>query len=187
MGYQKLQGPRWVMHWLPISKQRGCGRDPSSKARLRSVERTVGFVSEALGFDPELRGLKRQEARSVVEYMHGSLGMKAATCSRYLNDLRAVFNHGCAEFDLIRQTPNPFLGLNPKADRISAKIEKRQPLTTSEIDAVTRSTERSFKQGPLQHMAIVGWDRSKESRGGRPQDNGRSARSRHTTHLHRTT
>lgn len=77
------------------------------------IGRVVRNVVEALGRDPSLNSLTREDARKVRDHMISrvkSNGEKLSLSSvkREMNTLKAVVNFGIKEFDLPETTRNPF-------------------------------------------------------------------------------
>ncbi|MBJ2151754.1 tyrosine-type recombinase/integrase [Paracoccus sp. IB05] len=109
----------------------GEGADTQSEAR---VSRVIRMVVAALGKNPVLASLTREDARKVRDAMLGRLKstgaqVSAASVKRELNVLKAVINFGKVEFGLPETFQNPFnkLDLGATASR-QRDGEKRDPL-----------------------------------------------------------
>ena len=72
--------------------------DAAEIKNLQRINSVVGHIRDALRRDPVLPTLKRQEAREVMRYMLDDLSISPPTVGRYLNDIRAVINHGFGPF-----------------------------------------------------------------------------------------
>lgn len=90
---------------------------PEEKERFKQqVERVVGLVVEALGKDPVLVKLTREDARSVRDFMLQRLKangkpISPSSVARDLDSLNAVINHAAQEMPLRGTFKNPFSGL----------------------------------------------------------------------------
>ncbi|BCG88280.1 hypothetical protein MesoLj113c_43900 [Mesorhizobium sp. 113-3-9] len=74
--------------------------------KQKQVTRIFGLIREALGRDRTLRSLRREDAREVRDHMLDT-GLAASSVDRYLNIVRAAFDHASREFDLTGLL-NPF-------------------------------------------------------------------------------
>ncbi|MGI9365374.1 MAG: site-specific integrase [Rhizobiaceae bacterium] len=108
--------------------------DLAELKNLQRINSVVGHIRDALQRDPILPTLRRQEAREVMRYMLDDLRISPPTVARYLNDIRAVINHGLVEFDCT-DANNPFKGLNPPSTGLAK--DKRRPLRTDELSQIT--------------------------------------------------
>lgn len=90
---------------------------PETRERFKQqVERIVGLVVEALGKDPVLTKLTREDARAVRDFMLQRLKangkpISPSSVARDLNSLNAVVNHAALEMPLPATFKNPFSGL----------------------------------------------------------------------------
>jgi integrase len=103
--------------------------------KQQELERVFGYVAAALGRDRTLKSLKREDAKEVRNYMLD--GRKPASVDRYLNVVRAVFNHAIKEYDL--DWRNPFMGLEVvKKDKAEPDRDKRKPFPVDALPAMRR-------------------------------------------------
>ena len=91
------------------------------------------LVRDALGRDPFIDDISKQEAKVVRDYMLSNRDMSGSSAQRYLNDIRAVLNFALEEFDL-EQAKNPFSKLSIPAS--SGSKEDRRAFTKDELIAV---------------------------------------------------
>lgn len=119
---------------------------PEVRERFKQqIERVVGLVVEALGEDPVLMKLTRDDARSVRDFMLQRLKtngkpISPSSVARDLNSLNAVINFAAQEMPLPAKFKNPFSGLKiqgAKGRRDTA--EERDPLPE---DVLLRARER---------------------------------------------
>lgn len=124
-------------HRLYIKEHMGGDALHSADSReVSRVGRIVRQALEALGRDPLLTSLTREDARKVRDCMLGrekSTGARVATQTvrRELNVLRAVVNFGAKEFDLPATFQNPFNGLPLGAAAREGQVsdaERRDPI-----------------------------------------------------------
>ncbi|MDR7225056.1 tyrosine-type recombinase/integrase [Aminobacter aminovorans] len=122
------------------------------ETKQMELERVFKLVREALGKDRKLGSIKREDAKEVRDHMLD--GRKASSVDRYLNVIRAVFNHAIREFDLAGVT-NPFMNLEaaPK-DKAEPDKDKRRPFTLDEVTAITARIMSHAKED-LQHIWIT--------------------------------
>jgi integrase len=103
--------------------------------KQKQVARIFGLVADALGRDRTLRGLRREDAREVRDHMLDT-GLAASSVDRYLNIVRAAFDHAVREFDLTGLL-NPFAKLEAAPrDKAEPDRDKRRPFTAEELAAV---------------------------------------------------
>ncbi|TIV56114.1 MAG: hypothetical protein E5V86_27010, partial [Mesorhizobium sp.] len=103
--------------------------------KQKQVTRIFALIKEALGRDRTLRSLRREDAREVRDHMLDT-GLAASSVDRYLNIVRAAFDHASREFDLIGLL-NPFSKLEAaKKDKAEPDRDKRRPFTAEELKAV---------------------------------------------------
>lgn len=117
--------------------------DPAEKKRLLHVKLVVGEIKTALGRNPKLVELKREDARAVRDFMLDERERKPESVERYLNTVRAIVNLGLKEFDLT--TGNPFMDLDVKKDPTSTAKSKRQPLPPEVLLKATQRIETKAK------------------------------------------
>jgi integrase len=114
-------------------------RDQTEAPELRDrfkqqVERVVGLVVEALGKDPVLVKLTRDDARTVRDFMLQRLKgngkpISPSSVARDLNSLNAVINHAAQEMPLPATFKNPFSGLKIQGAKGRRDTwEERDPL-----------------------------------------------------------
>lgn len=108
---------------------------PEVRDRFKQqVERVVGLVVEALGKDPMLVKVTRDDARSVRDFMLQRLKangkpISPSSVARDLNALNAVVNHAAQEMPLPATFRNPFSGLKiPGVKGRRDSSEERDPL-----------------------------------------------------------
>lgn len=119
------------------------GDDPPEAIRRFEVDtdRIIGRVKEALGRDPVLTSLTREDARKVRDYMLDRLTVTGkpispASVARDLNGLNAVINFTAKEMPLPATFQNPFSGLSVGKTRgRSAESENRDPLPEKVLKA----------------------------------------------------
>ncbi|WP_321343057.1 site-specific integrase [Breoghania sp.] len=102
----------------------------TKRARL---ERVVGYMAHAVDESRPLSSLTREDAREVRDHMIRDLEMRPSTVRRYLNDVRALINHGLTEFGL-RDAQNPFLNLHIRSQGV-ARAE-RSPIPAQTLKAI---------------------------------------------------
>ncbi|QDB99532.1 tyrosine-type recombinase/integrase [Mesorhizobium sp. 8] len=103
--------------------------------KQKQVARIFGLVKDALGRDRTLRGLKRADAREVLDHMLAT-GLAASSVDRYLNIVRSAFDHAVREFDLTGLL-NPFAKLEAVTkDKAAPDRSLRRPFTPEELAAV---------------------------------------------------
>lgn len=119
---------------------------PEEKDRFKQqVERVVGLVTEALGKDPVLVKLTRDEARSARDFMLQRLKangkpISPSSVARDLNTLNAVINHAAEELPLPATFKNPFSGLRIQGAKGRRDAgEERDPLPE---DVLQKARER---------------------------------------------
>lgn len=106
-------------------------RDDEKKQK--QLDLVFGYLTQALGSDRKLVSLKREDAKEVRDYMLDGRG--AATVERYLNTVRAAFNHAIKEWDLTWR--NPFMGLEVELkDKAAPDRDKRKPFPTDMLPAM---------------------------------------------------
>jgi hypothetical protein len=125
-------------------KERGGNEPPEAIHRFEvATKRIVGLVTEALGRDPVLSSLTREDARNVRNYMLDRLtatGKRRAPSSvaRDLNGLNAIINFTAKELPLPGTFMNPFSGVSvTKVKGQSSESENRDPLPEKVLKAVT--------------------------------------------------
>ncbi|MFZ1471144.1 MAG: tyrosine-type recombinase/integrase, partial [Paracoccaceae bacterium] len=116
-------------------KERGGDETPDSLHRFTvTTNRIVGLVKEALGHDPVLTSLTREDARTVRDYMldrvkTGGERISPASVARDLNGLNAIIHFAAKEMPLLATFQNPFSGLSVgKVRGQAADDENRDPL-----------------------------------------------------------
>lgn len=122
-------------------------RDQTEAPELRDrfkqqVERVVGLVVEALGKDPVLVKLTRDDARTVRDFMLQRLKangkpISPSSVARDLNSLNAVINHAAQEMPLPATFKNPFSGLKIQGAKGRRDTwEERDPLPEDVLQSV---------------------------------------------------
>lgn len=97
------------------------------------LARIFALVKAALGENKPLLSIKRAEAREVRDHMLD--GRKPSSVERYLNVVRAAFNHAIREFDLADYM-NPFMNLEVGSkDDAEPDRDKRKPFTDEQLAA----------------------------------------------------
>ena len=105
----------------------------TQKKDEQRAERAVSHVRDALGRDPAIASITRQDARAVQAHMLRVVN-KPSTVERYLNDLRAIISHGIREFDELRGVTNPFTNLPAaKEHGGEAAKDRRKPFTGEQL------------------------------------------------------
>lgn len=119
---------------LYLSEKLGESEKADSRTVAR-IDRVIGLAVKALGRNPILTSLTREDARKVRDEMLGrvkSTGEKIAPSSvrRELNVIKAVINFGLVEFDAPATCQNPFnkLTLGAAEGGGIGEGEKRDPL-----------------------------------------------------------
>lgn len=119
---------------LYLAERAKGGDSPEQVERFGGqVSRIVGHVKDALGGDPVLVDLTREDARKVRDYMLDRIkdnGQKIspASVARDLNGLKAVINFAAAELPLPATFQSPFNKLSVGSTRGRASDgEKRDP------------------------------------------------------------
>lgn len=103
--------------------------DPNQTARLSRVNRVMAFFPAAnVPMSRRLVDLTRGEARDVRDFMLRDRGTQPATVRRYLNDIRAIINHGLLEFDL-QHVESPFNSLSVRIENAAINDRKSFPDT----------------------------------------------------------
>jgi len=128
---------------LYLEERKKAGDTPEAHQRFAvRIDRIVGHVTEALGCDPLLADLTRDDARKVRDYMLDRFKdnggkISPASVARELNGLRAVINFAAAELSLPVTFQNPFnrLPLGTVRGRAS-DAEKRDPLPATVLRKV---------------------------------------------------
>jgi integrase len=124
-------------------KERGGDDAPETIHRFEvETDRIVGRVKEALGYDPVLTNLTREDARKVRDYMLDRLTVTGrpispASVARDLNGLNAIINFTAKEMPLPSTFQNPFSGLSVAKVRKgrSAERDNRDPLPEKVLKA----------------------------------------------------
>ncbi len=123
-------------------KERGSDEPPEAIRRFEvDTDRIIGRVKEALGRDPVLTSLTRDDARNVRDYMLDRLTVTGkpispASVARDLNGLNAVINFTAREMPLPATFQNPFSGLSVGKTRgRSVESENRDPLPEKVLKA----------------------------------------------------
>lgn len=123
-------------------KERGGNEPPEAIHRFEvATKRIIGLVTEALGCDPVLTNLTREDARKVRDYMLDRLTVTGkpiapASVARDLNGLNAIINFTAKELPLPGSFKNPFSGLSvAKARGQSAESDNRDPLPEKVLKA----------------------------------------------------
>ena len=116
-------------------KERGGDEPPEAIHRFEvDTDRIIGRVKEALGRDPVLTSLTREDARKVRDYMLDRLTstgrpISPASVARDLNGLNAIINFTAKEMPLPATFQNPFSGLSAgKVRGRRAEGDNRDPL-----------------------------------------------------------
>ena len=91
--------------------------------KITQRNHVASLVTDALGRDPFIDDISREDAREVRDYMLLDRGMSGSSAQRYLNDIRAIMNFALEEFEL-EHAKNPFSGLSIPASS-STKDDKR--------------------------------------------------------------
>lgn len=118
-------------------------RAGSDKTAIASAERAVRLVISALGKDPVLEDLTRDDAKEARDFMLDRFkanGQKVSvsTVDRELNNVRAVVNFALAEGLMPAGLRNVFERLSmPMVANGSTEAEKRDPLPASVLAAVS--------------------------------------------------
>lgn len=112
--------------------------DPKELKNLQRITAVVGHAQTALMRDPIITTIKRREAKEVMRYMLEELKLSSATVNRYLNDVRAIINHGFLEFDC-GLVVSAFKGL--KAPESGHSKDSRRPFTNVELVQITSRIE----------------------------------------------
>jgi integrase len=108
------------------------GADPDQRILTR-VDRVIRLATQALGRDPVLADLTREDARTVRDHMQSRLKstgqpVSASSVRRELNDLKAIINFAVTDGQL-PGFHNPFNRLQLAGDgRAVTEGEKRDPL-----------------------------------------------------------
>lgn len=127
---------------LYIKEKLGGGEAVADRRSVNRMNRVIGMVSEALGRDPVLSSITREEAREVRDHMLGrvkSTGEKIspASVSRELNTIKAVVNFAIAEMTVPATYQNPFNKLTVTALSGSpTDSRKRDPLPPNVLKEV---------------------------------------------------
>ncbi|ETD90445.1 hypothetical protein U713_05385 [Rhodobacter capsulatus YW2] len=128
---------------LYLRERAKSGETQEALARFEGqVERVVGHVRAALGSDPVLVDLTRDDARRVRDYMLGRIKdngekISPASVGRDLNGLKAVINFAATELPLPATFQNPFNRLTLGTVRGRASDgEKRDPLPATVLRKV---------------------------------------------------
>jgi integrase len=123
-------------------KERGRNETPEAIHRFEvTVNRIVGLVKEALGRDPVLTSLTREDARKVRDHMLNRLTITGkpiapASVARDLNGLNAIINFTAKEMPLPGSFKNPFSGVSVvKTKGQAAETENRDPLPEKVLKA----------------------------------------------------
>ncbi|MBK1635849.1 tyrosine-type recombinase/integrase [Rhodovulum adriaticum] len=117
------------------------------------VNRVVDLTCKALGRDPVLTELTRDDARRVRDFMLDQVKsngerISPSSVARYLNGLRAIINHAATEMDLPATFKSPFNNLSvPQAQGRGSvgEGEKRDPLPPAVLKAVRERICHSAK------------------------------------------
>ncbi|MDH4984837.1 integrase [Aminobacter anthyllidis] len=100
--------------------------DTNEETKLARISRMMDHLSGGdVGKDRTLESLTREDARNVRDHLLRDLGIRPTTVRRYLNDIRAVINHGLVEFDM-KDKLNPFLNLQIRNE--AAAVDERHPI-----------------------------------------------------------
>ncbi|WP_417601070.1 hypothetical protein [Pararhodobacter oceanensis] len=128
----------------------------------RQVDQIVLLATNALGRDPILQDLTREDARAVRDFMldqfkkDGSR-ISPSSVARYLNGLKAVINFAKIELDLPATFKSPFNNLSmPQglgAKGHTADDKKREPLPADVLSA-TRQRILTHALPELKHPAF---------------------------------
>lgn len=119
------------------------GRDDADKTAIASAERAVRLVVSALGRDPVLAELSRDDAKEARDFMLDRFKtngekVSVSTVDRELNNVRAVVNFAMAEGLLPSGARNVFERLQlPTAGKRSTDAERRDPLPRDVLDAIS--------------------------------------------------
>lgn len=114
----------------------------TGEATKRSrVARVMRYLHATLGRGKLLAALERPDAREVRDHMLSDLGMNPATARRYMNDIRALVEHGIVEFGLRGRAENPFRGLPIRVETVAK--DERKPFTAAQIMAVRQRLSAS--------------------------------------------
>lgn len=128
---------------LYLAEKRGTEPPDSYRRAEGQVKRSVALTHEALGRDPVLTELTREEARAVRDHMLDQVKSDGQRISpesvqKYLNLLRAVINFAATEMDIAATFNSPFNKLpvpQRKAAGSSGESEKRLPLPPEVLKA----------------------------------------------------
>lgn len=123
-------------------KERRGNETPEAIHRFEvATSRIIGLVKEALGYDPVLTRLTREDARNVRDYMLDRVTVTGkpiapASVARDLNGLNAIINFTAKELPLPDNFKNPFSGVPmAKARGQSADSDNRDPLPEKVLKA----------------------------------------------------
>lgn len=148
MGSQPSQPPPTLLDAKRLYIEERVTGTRDEPRKCQRVDRVCKFVTEALGRNPLIAELKRQDARAVRDFMLAKRGMRPATAQRYLNDIRAIITLAIDHFDLER-VRNPF-------NKLRLKIEghprnDRRSFNDSEL----RSARESVLAGCNQELGLI--------------------------------
>ena len=150
---------------LYLAEKRGTEPPASYRRAEGQVKRSVALTQEALGRDPILTELTREEARAVRDHMLDQVKSDGQRISpesvqKYLNLLRAVINFAATEMDISATFNSPFNKLpvpQRKAAGRTGEGEKRLPLPPQVLqDAHRRITGKARSDLALIWRLLVG-------------------------------
>lgn len=126
---------------LYIRERLGGGQSAGHKKDVQRVERMVGYVQKALGRDPELEALTRDDGRIVRDFMLAltrpdGKAKKPSSIKREINQLKAIINFAIEEFELTGRAINPFTKIEIPGLDAEADDEQRDPLPEDVLLAV---------------------------------------------------
>lgn len=123
--------------------------DTNEEIKLARMVRMMEHLSGGdVGKDRTLDSLTREDARNVRDHLLRDLGIRPTTVRRYLNDIRAVINHGLVEFDM-RDTLNPFQNLQIRNEAVA--VDERHPITNKLLSPI-RDRIRDRASADLWHI-----------------------------------
>ncbi len=120
------------------------GTAPEDKTAVASVERAIRLVITALGRNPTITGITRDDAKEARDFMLARTKVNgetvsAATVERELNNVRAVISFAIVDSLVPRNTANYFEKLPmPSALRTGGDATKRDPFPKAVLIAVRR-------------------------------------------------
>lgn len=126
---------------LYLKERHGDDTSEDAKRFEGAARRIVGHVQDALGVDPVLVSLTRDDARQVRDHMLDRIKsngekINPASVARDLNSLKAIINHAAIEMPLPSTFQNPFNKLTVESGRSKvADGDKRHPLPQSVVEA----------------------------------------------------